>query len=61
MTAAEFRELTVADAAAAAELEAVLFAGDSPWPASAFTPERHTRFFAARDEVYFLSDEGAPW
>ncbi|CAM3038838.1 ribosomal protein S18-alanine N-acetyltransferase [Tsukamurella hominis] len=32
-----------------AELETVLFAGDNPWPASAFTPERHTRFFAARD------------
>ena len=34
-----------------AELETVLFAGDSPWPASAFTPERHTRFFAARDDA----------
>ncbi|WP_019202411.1 ribosomal protein S18-alanine N-acetyltransferase [Tsukamurella sp. 1534] len=32
-----------------AELETVLFAGDSPWPASSFAAERHTRFFAARD------------
>ena len=39
------------EAARCAELETVLFAGDSPWPASAFTPERHTRFFAARDET----------
>ncbi|GAB3129225.1 ribosomal protein S18-alanine N-acetyltransferase [Tsukamurella serpentis] len=31
-----------------AELEAVLFDGDSPWPASAFAPQPHTRFFAAR-------------
>ncbi|WP_231707085.1 ribosomal protein S18-alanine N-acetyltransferase [Tsukamurella sputi] len=32
-----------------AELEQILFAGDSPWPAPSFAPERHTRFFAARD------------
>ena len=33
-----------------AELETILFDGDSPWPASAFVPERHTRLFAARDD-----------
>lgn len=37
------------EAARCAELELVLFPGDSPWPASSFTPEPHTRFFAARD------------
>ncbi|WP_191834209.1 MULTISPECIES: ribosomal protein S18-alanine N-acetyltransferase [Tsukamurella] len=37
------------EAGRCAELEKILFDGDSPWPASAFTPERHTRFFAARD------------
>lgn len=32
-----------------AELETILFAGDSPWPASSFAPQPHTRYFAARD------------
>ncbi|BDD81334.1 ribosomal-protein-alanine acetyltransferase [Tsukamurella pulmonis] len=44
-------ELRPDEAQRCAELETVLFEGDSPWPASAFTPERHTRFFAARDEA----------
>lgn len=52
MTAAEFRELTVADAAAAAELEAVLFAGDNPWSEAAFRSEiaaPHTFYLGAFD------------
>ncbi|ADG77518.1 Ribosomal-protein-alanine acetyltransferase OS=Tsukamurella paurometabola (strain ATCC 8368 / DSM / CCUG 35730 / CIP 100753 / JCM 10117 / KCTC 9821 / NBRC 16120 / NCIMB 702349 / NCTC 13040) OX=521096 GN=Tpau_0884 PE=4 SV=1 [Tsukamurella paurometabola] len=35
-----------------AELETILFPGDSPWPASAFASEvdnRNVRFYAARD------------
>ncbi len=41
--------LRPAEAERCAELEGVLFPGDNPWPASAFVPEKHTRFFAARD------------
>jgi ribosomal-protein-alanine N-acetyltransferase len=43
--------LTRADAARCAELEAQLFDGDDPWPASAFLSEmgaRHTHYVAAR-------------
>ncbi|BDH58906.1 ribosomal protein S18-alanine N-acetyltransferase [Tsukamurella sp. PLM1] len=45
----EIGPLRADEAERCAELEQVLFPGDSPWPASSFTPERHTRFFAARD------------
>jgi ribosomal-protein-alanine N-acetyltransferase len=41
-----------ADAARVAELEEQLFAGDGPWPASAFHDEidqPHTRYIVARD------------
>lgn len=44
--------LTAADTRRCAELETILFAGDAPWPAAAFTTELaqpHVRFFAARD------------
>ncbi|MET9328142.1 ribosomal protein S18-alanine N-acetyltransferase [Tsukamurella sp. NPDC003166] len=41
-----------------AELETILFDGDSPWPASAFAPERHTRFFAARDGGHLVGYAG---
>ncbi|CAN5493545.1 ribosomal protein S18-alanine N-acetyltransferase [soil metagenome] len=43
--------LTRADAQRCAELEAVLFPGDDPWPAEAFrhgVAENHTHYFAAR-------------
>ncbi|MCW2654944.1 MAG: ribosomal-protein-alanine acetyltransferase RimI [Mycobacterium sp.] len=45
--------LGAADAARCAELEAQLFDGDDPWPASAFVHElgaRHTRYLAARTD-----------
>ncbi|BCI51940.1 ribosomal-protein-alanine acetyltransferase [Mycolicibacterium litorale] len=45
--------LTKADAARCAELEAVLFPGDDPWPARAFHAELdggHTHYVAARDD-----------
>lgn len=48
-----FRELAVADAAAAAEIEAVLFAGDSPWSEAAYRAEisaPHTFYLGAFDE-----------
>ena len=47
-----FRELTVADAPAAAAIEAVLFAGDSPWSEAAYRSEiaaRHTFYLGAFD------------
>jgi [ribosomal protein S18]-alanine N-acetyltransferase len=43
--------LTVADAERCAELEAVLFPGDDPWPTAAFVRElaaKHNRYVAAR-------------
>ncbi|HUO36666.1 MAG TPA: ribosomal-protein-alanine N-acetyltransferase RimI, partial [Mycobacterium sp.] len=43
--------LTRADVGRCAELEAQLFAGDDPWPASAFLHElggRHNYYVAAR-------------
>jgi ribosomal-protein-alanine N-acetyltransferase len=43
--------LTTSDAARCAELEAQLFDGDDPWPASAFMSElegRHNHYVAAR-------------
>ena len=47
-----FRELGVADAPAAAAIEAVLFAGDSPWSEAAYRSEiaaRHTFYLGAFD------------
>jgi [ribosomal protein S18]-alanine N-acetyltransferase len=44
--------LTVADAERCAELEAVLFPGDDPWPRAAFVRElaaEHNHYVAARD------------
>ena len=46
-----FDELTRRDAARCAQLEALLFAGDDPWPEVAFVRElaaRHNRYVAAR-------------
>ncbi|MGH3959983.1 ribosomal protein S18-alanine N-acetyltransferase [Mycobacterium sp.] len=43
--------MTVADATRCAELEALLFPGDDPWPAAAFVRElaaEHNRYVAAR-------------
>lgn len=48
-----FRELSLGDARAVAELEAILFAGDSPWPVEAFRHEfrqPHTFYVGAFDE-----------
>lgn len=48
-----YDRLTANDAARCAELEALLFDGDDPWPAVAFTREvsaPHTRYIAARAE-----------
>lgn len=42
------------DAVRCAEIEAVLFAGDSPWPLGAFRAElaaSHTRYFVAKSET----------
>jgi len=47
-----FRELTLADAPAAAAIEAILFAGDSPWSEAAFRSEigaPHTFYVGAFD------------
>lgn len=44
--------LRIEDAERCAELEEILFPGDNPWPASAFSSEvtqKNVRFFAARD------------
>jgi len=46
--------LTVADAERCAELEAVLFPGDDPWPTAAFVRElaaRHNHYVAARSSA----------
>lgn len=46
-----YDELTAADAEACSELEAQLFPGDDPWPASAFCRElesEHNHYVAAR-------------
>lgn len=48
-----YGELTRQDAARCAELEALLFDGDDPWPQAAFVRElaaRHNRYVAARVE-----------
>jgi ribosomal-protein-alanine acetyltransferase len=45
--------LTVADAARCAELEAILFPGDDPWPTAAFVRELaadHNHYVAARHD-----------
>lgn len=49
----EFGSLAVGDADRCAELEAQLFPGDDPWPASAFVRElesKHNHYVAARLE-----------
>ena len=46
-----YGDLTRADAARCAELEALLFSGDDPWPQKAFVRElaaQHIRYVAAR-------------
>lgn len=46
-----YGDLTPADAARCAELETLLFGGDDPWPAAAFTralAAPHARYIAAR-------------
>lgn len=56
-----FRELTVADAPAAAAIEAVLFAGDSPWSEAAYRSEiaaRHTFYLGAFDREELVGFAG---
>ena len=51
MTVVLYDGLTPRDAARCAELEALLFGGDDPWPEAAFVRElaaRHNRYVAAR-------------
>ncbi len=48
-----YSELTESDAPRCAELEALLFDGDNPWPAAAFQRElaaEHISYIAAREE-----------
>ena len=57
----EFRELTVGDAAAAAAIEAVLFAGDNPWSEAAFRSEiaaPHTFYLGAFEADRMLGYAG---
>ena len=57
----EFRELTVGDAAAAAAIEAVLFAGDNPWSEAAFRSEiaaPHTFYLGAFEAGQMLGYAG---
>ncbi|OFT68882.1 ribosomal-protein-alanine N-acetyltransferase RimI [Corynebacterium sp. HMSC05C01] len=57
----EFRELTVGDAAAAAAIEAVLFAGDNPWSEAAFRSEiaaPHTFYLGAFEAGRMLGYAG---
>jgi [ribosomal protein S18]-alanine N-acetyltransferase len=52
--------LTTADAARCAELEAQLFEGDDPWPASAFLSElsgKHNHYVAARTAAHARSEK----
>lgn len=52
-SAVVFEPLARADAQRCAELEAILFPGDDPWPATAFLHEldaEHTHYLAARAE-----------
>ena len=54
-------KLTRADADRCGELEAQLFAGDDPWPASSFLSElaaRHTLYVAARDAATLVGYAG---
>jgi ribosomal-protein-alanine N-acetyltransferase len=56
-----FGELTLADAARCAELEAQLFPGDDPWPPEAFVRElagKHNRYVAARDDGLLVGYAG---
>ena len=53
--------LTPDDAARCAELEAQLFDGDDPWPATAFRSElqgRHNRYLAARSDEKLVGYAG---
>jgi ribosomal-protein-alanine N-acetyltransferase len=53
--------LTPRDAARCAEIEAVLFAGDSPWPAQAFRSEMsapHNHYFAVRSDDELIGYAG---
>lgn len=54
-------DLTPRDASRCAALEAILFAGDSPWPADAFRTEMlapHNHYFAVRDEETLIGYAG---
>lgn len=53
MSELHLRELTLADAQRCAELERLLFAGETPWPAEAFAQE-----FARPYTFYFGVDDG---
>ncbi|GAB3942319.1 ribosomal protein S18-alanine N-acetyltransferase [Corynebacterium tapiri] len=57
----QVRELTPADAERCAELEAILFPGDNPWPASAFVAEvglPHTLYLGVEEQGKLLGYAG---
>lgn len=57
----EIGALTYADAARCAELEAILFDGDDPWPAVAFKREldsRHNHYVGARSDGVLVGYAG---
>ncbi|MGH3641273.1 MAG: ribosomal protein S18-alanine N-acetyltransferase [Mycobacterium sp.] len=57
----EFGSLTVGDADRCAELEAQLFPGDDPWPATAFIRElesAHNHYVAARSDGVLIGYAG---
>jgi ribosomal-protein-alanine N-acetyltransferase len=57
----EYGELAVADADRCAELEAQLFPGDDPWPATAFIRElesEHNHYVAARTDGTLIGYAG---
>ncbi|MGL4305727.1 MAG: ribosomal protein S18-alanine N-acetyltransferase [Mycobacteriaceae bacterium] len=57
----EITELQLADVQRCAELEELLFSGDSPWPASAFESElrsMHNYYLAARQEGLLVGYAG---
>lgn len=59
--AISYDTLTKQDAARCAELEAVLFGGDDPWPERAFRAELdagHTHYVAARDDGLLVGYAG---
>ena len=56
-----FDTLTDGDAARCAELETLLFGGDDPWPAAAFTralAAPHARYIAARVDGHLVGYAG---